>query len=575
MLSININNDWIPLSAIQNYFIDADEEGNQSLQFDIPLNETYYKIKLETQIKSDGNLWLVKQINQLTSYATIMCELDMDAWKASFYVAPATLPQLQTKSLGDALNYIKPTGWTILNASVCTIKRTLDLAKCTAYELLMRAKTVYDVQLDIDALSKTITVVNPYVAVDNGVYITPELNLTKTSYKGDSKQIATRLYCYGADDLTFANINGGKPYVEDVTYKGTPICAVWTDGRYTNMESLLADGRKRLKDMATPLGAYTLDVVDLSSIDPLYKDLEFNLRHVVHCIVDPDKGVDIVHRIVKKRNFPDEPHRNVITLSNLPRTIEKEWNTLKENVETVKKDGYRNETEIRQTNTEVTTIAKKTAENTKGIQSVEQQITPEQMLITVGNSINAGNKLNTMQVIIDLLGLTVKNGGIKIYDGNNNLVFYVDQNTKKLVMDGNIFAQSGNIAGWKIDENGLYSDFDWTVPNYTQSDLDKIRQHITGEITLSAAEIDYLDISQEGDISVQDYAIVKNIINGVYKKTWKYTIRINPKNVKGIIAITVDKGKGAEISTKINANGIQSATIDYINQRLTALEKKG
>ena len=68
-----------------------------------------------------------------------------------------------------------------------------------------------------------------------------------------------------------------------------------------------------------------------------------------------------------------------------------------------------------------------------------------------------------MQVIIDLLGLTIKNGGIKVYDGNNSLVLYVDQNTKKLNFSGTISGTTitgtlfdggtirtsdGDIGGW-------------------------------------------------------------------------------------------------------------------------------
>jgi len=439
MLKILLNEEWVPIQNYQSYYIDIDEEGNQSMQFVIPLDDMYYKIKLEGIVQDDFNCWLVKGINQLATSATIICDLDMDAWRTDFYLSSAEIEELQTKTIVDALNYIKPSEWKIQDKSGSKIKRTLDLEKCTAYDLLMRAKTVFDVQYDIDTLHKCITIINPYEIIDSGVYVTPELNMKSVAYKGDSQNLITRLYCYGADNLTFAPVNEGKPYIENTEYKGSKVLsASWTDGRYTNMESLLEDGRKKLKELSVPTGSYTVDVVDLQAIEERYEDLELALRSTIHCIVDPERRVDVVHRVVKKRIYPDEPSQNKITLSNEQRTIEKEWDVLKENVETVRKDGYRYETEIRQNNKEIVEVAKRTDENTNNIQSVEEKITPEQLLVTVSNSINSGNKLNTVKFIVDINGIEIRNGGIKVYDANNNLVMFVDEKTKKLTFNGDI-----------------------------------------------------------------------------------------------------------------------------------------
>ncbi len=450
MIKVRLNDRLEPVTYYQNYFVEMDEEGNQTMQFEIPLNDMYYCLHLETEIEDDYGRWLIKKINQLSKTAVIICDPDMDDWRASYHLKPAEDEHLQTKTIGNALNYIKPKGWTIANAGVCKIKRTLDLEKCTAYDLLIRAKTVYDVQYDIDTLHKTITVVDPYAKIDLGVYVTPELNQKSVNYKGDSSSIVTRLYCYGADDMTFADINNGKPYVENTAYKGKVISGSWSDARYTNAPSLFEDGKKKLAEMSVPTGAYTIDVVDLQAIDDKYHNLEMRLRSTVHCIINPEMNIDVIHRIVKKRIYPDNPSANKITLSNQPRTLEKMWNALKENVQTVQKDGMRFETEVKQTNKEITELAKKTDENTKGIQSVEQKITPEQLLISVSDSIKSGNKLDVTRVIIDLLGLTIKNGGIRVYDGDDNLVLYVDDETKKLIFKGDIQTDEDLIVGDNI-----------------------------------------------------------------------------------------------------------------------------
>lgn len=574
MIKAELNNQWKPVPYYQNYYVEMDEDGNRTMQFEIPLDDMYYHLCLETVIEDEYGRWVIKKVKQLTQTAVITCEPDMDDWYAIYHLKPTENEHLQTKTIGDALNYIKPKGWVIVDANVCKLKRTLDLEKCTSYDLLMRAKTIYDVQYDIDTLHKTITIVDPNKKIDLGVYVTPELNQKSISYKGDSSSFVTRLYCYGADDMTFADINNGKPYVENTAYNGRVICGSWTDGRYTNMESLLEDGKKKLAEMSIPTGSYTIDVVDLQEVDSKYKNLEMRLRSSVHCIINPEMNIDVIHRIVKKRIYPDNPSANKITLSNQPRTLEKMWNALKENVQTVQKDGMRYETEVKQTNKEITELAKKTDENTKDIQSVERKLTPEQLLIEVSNSIKKGNKLDVTQVIIDLLGLTIKNGGIRVYDGDGKLVLYVDDKTKKLVMEGEVKAKSGNIGGFTIGQNGLSAEYTEILSDYTENDYLKVRDYILGEITLTNTEIERLDVDHSGYLSSRDYVLIKNMVQGITGTTWKHTFEINAKSPNKFITYTVDRGKNKVEEYAVSLSSIDRDTMSDIHERIAKIETK-
>lgn len=138
--------------------------------------------------------------------------------------------------------------------------------------------------------------------------------------------------------------------------------------------------------------------------------------------------------------------------------------------------------------------------------------------------------LNTMQVIIDLLGLTIKNGGIKVYDGNNSLVLYVDQNTKKLNFSGTISGTTitgtlfdggtirtndGNIGGWNIDSNGLYNGTvkikNSGITNiYTWADVFMVRMIVSNIVTADADMISHYDFNGDGKITSADYVALKN-----------------------------------------------------------------
>ena len=571
MLSVKTQDGWLPITVATNAYVEKDEEGEETLSFDVPPDsELFMYLKTEAEVRTEDNLYLIKGVNKLITQATITCELDMDDWKASYYLKTADIAALQTKTIGDVLNYIKPSGWTVTGEEVRTIKRTPDKEKCNGYDVLMRCKTVYDVQYDFDCLSKVVTVIDPYASADTGLFVTPELNMKDHTYKESSTELVTRLYCYGADDLTFADINNGKPYIDLQGYKGRPIVSSWTDGRYTNKESLLADGQKKLQELAAPVGSYTINMIDLAAVDDKYKDLQVKIRETAHCIIDPVRCIEIPHRIVKIRKYllDEDKSNNTITLSNKPRDIKDMINQMQENVTELTQDGYKKETTIRNNSKSIELIAEKTDQNTKGIQKVEQQITPEQLLVTVSDSINKGNKLNTMQVIIDLLGLTIKNGGIKVYDGNNSLVLYVDQNTKKLVMNGSIESQSGHIGGWSLNSEGLTASYTATIPNYTAADTEKIKQYILGQITLTDAEYDYLDIDRSGTITSADYAIMKNVISGLHSHTWRYDYVISPYDPAKFVKVHIDMGNGTSRDRYISLMGISTDAMRYVNDKV-------
>lgn len=571
MLSVKTQDGWLPITVTTNAYVEKDEEGEETLSFDVPPDsELFTYLKTEAEVRTEDNLYLIKGVNKLITQATITCELNMDDWKASYYLKTADIAALQTKTIGDVLNYIKPAGWTITGEEVRMIKRTPDKEKCNGYDVLMRCKAVFDVQYDFDCLSKVVTVIDPYASMDTGLYVTPELNMKDHTYKESSTGLVTRLYCYGADDLTFSDINEGKPYIDLQGYKGKPIVSSWTDGRYTNKESLLADGQKKLQELAAPVGSYTINMIDLAAADDKYKDLQVKIRETAHCIIDPVRGIEIPHRIVKIRKYllDEDKSNNTITLSNKPRDIKDMINQMQENVTELTQDGYKKETTIRNNSKSIELIAEKTDQNTKGIQKVEQQITPEQLLVTVSDSINKGNKLNTMQVIIDLLGLTIKNGGIKVYDGNNSLVLYVDQNSKKLVMNGSIESQSGHIGGWSLNSEGLTASYTANIPNYTSADTEKIKQFILGQITLTDAEYDYLDIDRSGTITSADYAIMKNVISGLHSHTWRYDYVISPYDPAKFVKVHIDMGNGTSRDRYISLMGISTDAMRYVNDKV-------
>lgn len=319
-LEILTEEGWLPVNNRKMYYTEEDYGGNEIISYDIsPFDEIYQHIKNETLVRNDENTYIIKSINRRKTLTSVSCDLYMDEWyKSEPYVETKENPKFQTKSLSDILNVIKPTGWSIQNAGIRSIKRSIDLQQATDYDVLMECEKVFDVVYKIDTTNKIIHILDPNQSVDTGLYITPQLNMSSIESSGISKDFATRISAYGKQNedgtyVNFASINNGKEYVEDFTYTNKIKWIVWKDERYTIPEELLAAAKKKLKEQAFPVLSYSVGVNDLAKYDSEYNFLNFQLYQIVHTVMD--ENTSIVQKIVKIRRYHDAPENNVIILS--------------------------------------------------------------------------------------------------------------------------------------------------------------------------------------------------------------------------------------------------------------------
>ena len=316
----------LPLDKADWYIIHS-WDGLDSLTFDIPpKHDSYPRIAEEVRITDGQNRYIVKDIDECSTVSTVVCELDMDDWKETLY------PTFRTtdKYLSEVLDQIKPAGWKIINAGVSSKRATVEasegdpLENVTPYDLLGRISEVYEVVFQYNTIDRELTVVDPTLFQASGEYLMENLNLKSIKYTGNTQDFATRLYAQGKEGLTFADINDGKDYVEDLSYSNRVISVGWKDERYTVKENLLKAAKEKLKKLAFPVRSYECSVLDLAKLHPEYAFLSFALFRVV-TLVDKRRKTRVDHQIVEYRDYPDAPEKNVVTLSS---TVPKIQNTI-------------------------------------------------------------------------------------------------------------------------------------------------------------------------------------------------------------------------------------------------------
>lgn len=310
---------YVPLT-MDDYYRKELATGIDELWFSVLITDPVYLMiqELSNIVDERGQRFLVRKIDAGKTEAKIVCDLDMDAWKESLRVEYTN----GSATAAATIRGVMPSGWSVVDNSGVNIRRTIS-GNMTPYEILTTCIDTYGVYMRLDNNTNTVTLYPQTPGEPSGAFATRQLNLKEINYKGTAKHedFCTRLYAFGKDGMTFADINGGVPYVDNFEYTERIICAIWEDDRYTDKESLLADARRRLRTMSVPARSYECDVVDLKSVDPeKYNFLDFGL-FTTATLIDDIKRTAINYQVVERWVYPLYPENNKVIFSDVPVTV--------------------------------------------------------------------------------------------------------------------------------------------------------------------------------------------------------------------------------------------------------------
>ena len=515
------------------YYIKQLATGLDELIFDISIHDANYPgLTEETPIRDrDQQTYLVKSIDAGRTAAKVKCQIDIDDWKSSMYLNYTN----GSATIAATVNAIKPAGWTVVDQSGATYRRTVTLEAATALEILDAARDVYKVTYRFDNSAKQITIIKPTTYTSLGAYLTRDLNLTEVNYKGKSTGFATRLYAYGKDGLSFADINGGLPYVQNTTYSTKIISAYWRDERYTVKANLLADAQSKLDAMAVPQSSYTCSVYDLAQAIPeMYGFLDFSLFQIV-TLIDDIRNTRVNHQIVEHWIYPHYPEKNTVVLSTETPRIQSQVKAVQFELDNV--TSVYNQNQIIKTDEAVKSATDWiTAGTSGGYVMLHRNANgqPDELIITdnpdltdpnakvwrwnsgglgysstgyngtYGTAITAGG-----QIVGDYISTGViadKNGNVAIDLTNGTLTLVgakgaMSFDGSNLEISGRVTADSGEIGGFSIDSKGnLAGATELKVGNMTLSGSTISGASSFPGLKLGASQLDYSNFENTGTI---------------------------------------------------------------------------
>ena len=318
MLTVFEGANGYPISN-DDYYIRELASGLDEVVFHMSIRDPMFKyIVEEARIRDrDQNYYLIKQIDAGNKDAKIVAQIDIDAFKSAMFENYTN----NSATVFNTVLSVLPAGWNCIDHSGVTIRRTIPTSdnardyNVTAWKVLQDCCNTYKVRFRFDNVNKIVYIVNPATYTNLGAYATRDLNLKELNFKGKSTDFVTRLYAEGADGLTFADINGGKNYVDNNTYSNKVVSAYWKDERYEDADSLLADAIEKLKALAVPSRSYDCDVLDLANTNPdMYGFEDFSLFNII-TLIDDAQERRLDYQIVERWNYPYYPVQNKVVLS--------------------------------------------------------------------------------------------------------------------------------------------------------------------------------------------------------------------------------------------------------------------
>ena len=281
----------IPYRDPKRGFIDSEKK--------IQIVDDIYKVRTLTDTKdSEGNLatevYAEAEFYDLT-FSVRKEEHKFDAETAEVSIAYA----------------LEGTEWSVGTVNVRT-KRTWTSTEKNALSILRTVADLHGGDLVFDCPNRLVHLLTVY-GTDSGALFAYKKNMKSIKRVVDTRSLVTRLYAIGSDGLTFADINGGKAYVEDYTYSSDIRISTLDCSSFTNPYQMKEYTEMRLAQYSKPNISYVLNAMDLSVLTG-YEHEAWSLGDYVH-VEDKDLGLSVTTRVIRREYNLQEPWNTVLELS--------------------------------------------------------------------------------------------------------------------------------------------------------------------------------------------------------------------------------------------------------------------
>lgn len=289
--------------------------GEDTLSFSIPYRDSKRKyIDNEKKIQIVDDVYKIRTITDVkdsTGSTITQVYAEAEFYDLTFSVRKEE-KKFEAETADVAMAYaLSGTEWSVGTVNVTT-KRTWTSTEKNALAILRSVADLHGGDLVFDCPNRLVHLLTVN-GKDSGALFAYKKNMKSIERVVDTRSLVTRLYAVGADGLTFSDINGGKPYLEDYTYSKEVRISTLDCSSFTNPYQMKEFTAMRLAEYCKPTVSYVLNAMDLSVLTG-YEHEAWNLGDYVR-VEDKELGLSVTTRIVRREYNLQEPWNTVLELS--------------------------------------------------------------------------------------------------------------------------------------------------------------------------------------------------------------------------------------------------------------------
>lgn len=302
--------------------------GEDTLTFSIPYRDSKRKyIDNEKKIQIVDDVYKIRTITDVkdsTGSTITLVYAEAEFYDLTFSVRKEE-KKFDAETADIAMAYaLADTEWSVGTVSVTT-KRTWTSTEKNALSILRSIANLHGGDLVFDCPNRLVHLLTVN-GKDSGALFAYKKNMKSIERIVDTRSLVTRLYAVGADGLTFSDINGGKPYLEDFTYSKEVRITTLDCSSFTNPYQMKEYTAMRLAEYCKPTVSYVLNAMDLSVLTG-YEHEAWNLGDYVR-VEDKELGLSVTTRIVRREYNLQEPWNTVLELSTTLKNLGSSVSTL-------------------------------------------------------------------------------------------------------------------------------------------------------------------------------------------------------------------------------------------------------
>lgn len=289
--------------------------GEDTLSFCIPYRDSKRKyIDNEKKIQIVDDVYKIRTITDVkdsTGSTITQVYAEAEFYDLTFSVRKEE-KKFEAETADVAMAYaLSGTEWSVGTVNVTT-KRTWTSTEKNALAILRSVADLHGGDLVFDCPNRLVHLLTVN-GKDSGALFAYKKNMKSIERVVDTRSLVTRLYAVGADGLTFSDINGGNPYLEDYTYSKEVRISTLDCSSFTNPYQMKEFTAMRLAEYCKPAVSYVLNAMDLSVLTG-YEHEAWNLGDYVR-VEDKELGLSVTTRIVRREYNLQEPWNTVLELS--------------------------------------------------------------------------------------------------------------------------------------------------------------------------------------------------------------------------------------------------------------------